>query len=138
MRKYYKPAALFCAGGLVYVAVELLWRGRSHPSMLAVGGLCFLLIGLINEGLSWNLGLLWQALIGAVIVLFVEFCAGCVVNLWWGWGVWDYAGVPGNLLGQVCPPFAAAWAGLAAVGIVLDDWLRWRVFGEEKPRYTVF
>ena len=43
--------------------------------------------------------------------------------------------MPFNLLGQICLPFAVAWLALAAVAIVLDDYLRYWLFGEEKPRY---
>ena len=47
--KALKQAILFGAGGLLYVFVEMLWRGYSHWTMFIVGGLCFVLIGLINE-----------------------------------------------------------------------------------------
>lgn len=59
---------LFGVGGVTYYAIELLWRGYSHISMLILGGICFVLLGLINELLPWNMGLLWQALIGSGIV----------------------------------------------------------------------
>ena len=26
-----------------------------------------------------------------------------IVNLAFGWNVWNYSGLPGNLLGQICP-----------------------------------
>ena len=42
-----------------------------------------------------------QSVIGAVIVLAVEFISGCVLNLWLGLGVWDYSNQPGNVLGQI-------------------------------------
>ena len=29
-------------GGLLYGSIELLWRGRTHPSMVLLGGFCFL------------------------------------------------------------------------------------------------
>lgn len=31
--------------------------------------------------------------------------------------------------------FFAVWFLLALPAITLDDWLRWRIFGEEKPKY---
>ena len=40
---------LLLAGGSVYVCIELLWRGRSHGSMFLCGGLCTVLIGMLNE-----------------------------------------------------------------------------------------
>ena len=45
---------LLLAGGSVYVCIELLWRGRSHGSMFLCGGLCTVLIGMLNE---WAPGL---------------------------------------------------------------------------------
>ena len=36
-----EPIILFALGGAGYQAIELAWRGWSHPSMVAVGGLCF-------------------------------------------------------------------------------------------------
>lgn len=138
MYKLLRSGTLFLIGGGIYLCVELLWRGYSHWSMFLLGGLCFLVIGQINEGLSWDMPLWKQGLAGAVVITAVEFLTGCVVNLWLGWQVWNYSDMPWNLLGQVCLPFSLLWivAGMAAV--VLDDYLRYWLFGEEKPHYRVF
>ena len=104
--------------------------------MFLVGGLCFWLIGLINEVIPWEMPLWQQCIIGAVIVTAVEFFAGCIINIWLGWQVWDYSGLPLNILGQICLPFSVLWVFLAAVGIILDDYLRYWLFGEDKPHYT--
>ena len=64
-----------------------------------------------------------------------EFAAGCVLNLWLGLGVWDYTDMPFNLMGQICLPFSAVWIVVSAAAILLDDWLRWRLYGEDKPHY---
>lgn len=40
---------IWAALGAVYVALEILFRGRSHPAMLVVGGLCGVLVGAINQ-----------------------------------------------------------------------------------------
>lgn len=134
-----KAAALALCGGCLYVLLELLWRGHSHWTMFLLGGACFVLIGLLNELLPWEMPLVLQGVIGsAAIVTPLEFATGCVVNLWLGWGVWDYSGLPCNLLGQVCLPFALLWVPVAMAAVVLDDWLRWRWFGEDKPHYTLF
>ena len=64
---------LFDVGGLLYVLIELIWRGRSHWTMFILGGLCFIYLGLINEVLSWKM-LLWkQILIGAAGITLLEF-----------------------------------------------------------------
>lgn len=123
-------------GGLLYVLIELVFRGRSHWTMFIVGGLCFWLIGLINEVIPWEMSFWKQCIIGAVIVTAVEFLAGCIINLGLGWNVWDYSNIPFNILGQICLPFSMLWILISAVAIVLDDHLRYWIYGEEKPHYT--
>ena len=103
-----------------------------------VGGLCFVLIGLINEIFSWETVLWKQMLVGGTVITTVEFVSGCVVNLLLGWNVWDYSQLPLNVLGQICVPFYFVWVLLSLVGIVLDDMIRWKCFGEDKPRYKIF
>ena len=128
---------LLDVGGLLYILIELIWRGRSHWTMFLLGGICFIYLGLINEVLPWSMPLWQQILIGAIGITILEFLTGCVVNRWLGWGVWDYSNLPGNLLGQVCPQYFVLWLPVALAGILLDDWIRYRRFGEERPRYNV-
>lgn len=133
-----KGCVLFMAGGGLYCLFEIAWRGRTHPSMLFVGGLCFILIGSINNIFSWSLGMVWQCLIGAALVTAVELVSGLILNVWLGLGVWDYSNMPLNLMGQICLPYSLLWILLSAGAIVLDDYLRYWLFGEEKPRYVAF
>ena len=130
-----KLATLFVIGGTIYVIIELLYRGYSHISMFVLGGLAFVLIGAINECFLWETPFWLQCIVGTVIILILEFIFGCILNLWLKLNIWDYSNVPFNILGQVCLPFAFAWLGLTAVAIVLDDYLRYWLFKEEKPRY---
>lgn len=133
-----KYITLFDVGGVLYILIELLWRWKSHWSMFLLGGACFVCLGLINEVLPWEMLLWQQMLIGACIITVLEFLTGCVVNLWLGWGVWDYSGMPGNILGQICPQYMLLWLPVSLIGIVLDDWLRYWWFGEDRPRYKLF
>jgi hypothetical protein len=129
---------LWYFGGATFCVVETLWRGYSHWTMIVLGGVCFIALGLLNnEVLKWETPLPLQMLIGSGIITALEFIVGLVVNVWLGWGVWDYSGLPLNFLGQICLPFSAIWFLLSAVGIVLDDFLRWKFFEEEKPRYNL-
>ena len=132
--KYYTLGAL---GGVIYVFIELMWRGYSHWSMFLLGGVCFIALGLINEIIPWGMPLTAQMFIGCVIITSLEFITGCIVNLWLGWDVWDYSDLPYNLLGQISLKSSVGWYFLSAVGIVFDDWLRYIFFGEEKPRYII-
>lgn len=132
-----KHLTLAMTGGLLYILVETVWRGYSHWTMFVLGGLCFLTLGLINEVLPWETPLWKQVLLGASVITCLEFLTGCIVNLWFGWDVWDYSGMPGNVLGQICPQYCILWLPVSLAGIVLDDWLRFW-WGEERPRYTLF
>lgn len=105
--------------------------------MFLLGGLCFISIGLINEIIPWDMPLWQQIIIGAGIITVLEFLTGCIVNLWLGWDVWDYSGLPGNILGQICPQFFLLWVPIALVAIVLDDWLRYWRWDEERPHYKI-
>ena len=77
------------------------------------------------------------ALACAGLVTGVELVAGLVLNIWMGLDIWDYSGMPGNLMGQICPQFAAVWWGLCLAFIPAFDWLRWIVEGGERPRYFI-
>lgn len=134
--KIIRPLVLWGIGGLLYVILEVIWRGYSHWTMFLVGGICFLLIGAINEVFPWEMPFLLQCLIGALTVTAVEFLSGCIINVWLGWHVWDYSDMPFNLWGQICLPFSCLWTLISAVAIVLDDYLRYWLFKEEKPHYV--
>lgn len=110
-------AMMFALGGGIYVALEMLWRGRSHISMFAAGGVCFLLLGAMGRK-NWKLGK--RSLLGAVAITAVELAAGLLVNR--DWQVWDYRGEPLNLFGQVCLGYSALWAGLSLAAMALYPW----------------
>ena len=124
-------------GGAIYVLLEMLWRGFSHWTMFLLGAVCFILIGLVNEVFEWDTPLLLQMLFGCAIITALEFVTGCIVNLWLGWDVWDYSQYKFNILGQISLHSSVGWYFLSLVGIFLDDWLRYKLFGEEKPHYKI-
>ena len=120
------------------MSIEILYRGYTHWSMGILGGISFVSIGLINEILSWDTPLAIQALIGSIMITLYEFITGVILNIWLGLGIWNYSNLSFNILGQICLPFSIIWYFLSIVGICLDDFLRWKFFGEEKPRYKIF
>ena len=132
-----KHTILFGIGGILYLIIELLWRGSSHWSMFILGGACFLLIGLINEHNRGRIPLLLQMLISAIIITVLEFVTGYIVNIKMGLGVWDYSELPYNIMGQVCLLYTVLWFFLSYVCIVTDDKLREVLFGEEKQKYRI-
>ena len=133
-----KHIILFLIGGIAYVGIELLWRGYSHWTMFILGGLCFICCGLLNEIIPWEMVLSKQMLMGAVIVTLLEFLTGMIVNVKLGWNVWDYSNLPLNICGQICPIFFIAWYYVSGLAIILDDYLRYWLFHEEKPHYKLF
>lgn len=135
LKRYHKEIILWLIGGLLYMGIELMWRGYSHWTMFVLGGICFVLLGRINEVIPWNMPLWQQALIGTAIITGLEFITGCIVNLWLGWNVWDYSNVPFNVLGQICLPYILLWIPISLTGIFLDDYLRHWFFKEERPHY---
>jgi uncharacterized membrane protein len=78
-----------------------------------------------------------QSLIGALLTTFVELISGLILNVWLGLGIWDYSNLPFNFMGQICLPFFFAWIALSCVAIILDDYLRYWLFHEEKPHYQL-
>ena len=122
-------------GGLVYCLIEYLWRGHTHWSMFLVAALLSIPLDQINERMRWDTPIWLQAILGGLGITAAELVAGLVLNVWLGLGVWDYSSLPGNLWGQICPQYSILWVPLAAFGIVLFDVLRWRLFGEDRPRY---
>ena len=137
MREAGKFPMLFVIGGAAYYGIEILFRGYSHPAMFALGGLCFLLCGMVNEYIPWEMALVRQQAIGAFIITGLEFVFGVVLNLFMGLDIWDYSDLPFNILGQICLPFTAAWFLLAGVAIVVDDYLRHWLWGEDAPHYRI-
>lgn len=127
---------LFLLGGAVYYGIEILWRGYSHPTMFGLGGVVFIFCGLQNEILDWNYPFWRQVARGWLFAIASEFVTGCIVNICLGWKVWDYSGMPLNIMGQVCVPYMILFIPVIMFAIVLDDYVRWIVFGEEKPRYN--
>ena len=132
-----KYAFLAWFGGSTYCTLEVIWRGYSHWTMLVLAAVVFIIVGLLNEVWSWQTSLALQVAAGMALATALEFITGCIVNLWLGWDVWDYSDMPGNLMGQICPQYTLLWAALVLVAILLDDYIRWRFFGEEKPHYTL-
>lgn len=137
MKHIVKGLILFYIGGFAYVGIEILVRGYSHWSMFLVGGICFLLIGLLNE-ITPTMPLVSQMLISCIMVTVIEFVSGCILNIWLQMNIWDYTDEIGNILGQICPKHSLYWFLLSFVAILLDDFIRHKIFKEPKQTYTLF
>lgn len=134
----YKYLFLFLIGGFSYFYLEILFRGFSHFSMIICGGLAFIFCGLINQLMHFNISLVTQMFLSAIIITGLEFITGYIVNIKMGWHVWDYSTLPFNLYGQICLAYSLLWLILSLVCIYVDDWIRWKIFDEEKATYRWF
>lgn len=122
MKKLLVHIPIAVIGGLMYMGIEILWRGHTHWTMGVLGGVCFVLIGLLDEWQD-HPPMLLQMVQGACLVTAIELLSGVVLNIWLGLDIWDYSTMPLNLWGQVCPQFAVAWFFLAAVAVWLENLL---------------
>lgn len=110
---------LFLTGSCAYPTLEMAWRGRTHSSMALAGGVCLTLIGRVCCGRLRGKGLLVRCLAGSGIITGVELCTGLIVNNLLGLDVWDYTGMPLNILGQVCLPYSLLWCLLTLPAMAL-------------------
>ena len=110
---------VFILGGTAYAMIEILFRGHTHWTMVLTGGACVLTMYMLSDWLL-SAPLIIGALTGAVIITMYELCVGVLVNIKFGWQVWDYSDMPCNVLGQICPLFTVLWFLLCFVflGIV--------------------
>ena len=114
--------AVYLTGAAGYGALEILWRGWTHWTMLAIGGLCLCVMYALANRTRLPRWQMW--VLSAAFITTAEFLSGVVVNILLGWRVWDYTAVPGNLLGQICPIYCLLWLGLSIPGISLCRRLR--------------
>ena len=121
----WKNAVFFSIGGVGYAVIEILWRGRTHWTMVIAGGVCFLLFSRIAEKFK-GYPLVIKAMISALGVTLVELAFGIVFNIIFGMGVWDYSSEWLNLFGQICPLFSLMWVLLSLAFVPIAEMLNKR------------
>ena len=125
-----KPTEAFfvlLTGGVLYVGLETLLRGWSHPSMALCGAICFWFIYRLCRRRP-DLSLFFRALLSALFITVVELTAGCILNLQWGLDIWDYSDHAYNLLGQISLSRSIAWLLLCFPACGLCRLIRREVF----------
>ena len=136
-KRVIKYTVLFVAFSALYVWIEIMFRNRSDRSMLALSGVLGVTLGLLNNIIPWSMTLAQQALIGGfLIVTPMEYFVGkFLVNQ--DLSIWNYSNMPWNIDGQICLPFTFIWCVISVIVVVLDDYLRYFIFNEEKPHYKI-
>ena len=99
---------------------------------------CFLCCGLLNENVKIKISFISQMVLSSVIITVLELITGFIVNIWLKMDIWDYSHLPYNFKGQICLLYSVFWFLISSVAIVLDDFLRYKLFNEEKPHYKIF
>ncbi len=133
----FKYSILGAYGGFMYVTIELLYRQFSTIEMMYAGALAFIFCGLINIIIPWEMSLIKQALIGGFLIITpLEYLFGILFNR--DYRIWCYLGYPLNINGQVCLLFSCIWCLLSVVAIIIDDYMRYWLFNEEKPHYHIY
>lgn len=128
-RKTYlcKEFIIFIIFGALYCLLEISFRGYTHASMFLLGGLCGVLIGILNE-ITPTMPIPLQMLISSIMVTVLEFIFGYILNIKLGLHVWDYSNRAFNYKGQICLLFSILWFLLSLIVIYLDDYLKERLF----------
>ncbi len=129
---------MFFTGGFVYCGIEILYRGFSHISMLFAGGLCFLLVGMVEAVLGESASLVAQMLFCGIVITGVEFLVGLLVNRQLHLNVWDYSAEQYNYKGQICLLNSNLWFLLSGPAILLYDFMRHILLGMAMPHYKIF
>ena len=129
-------AWLFIAGFFVYMGIEVIFgaifsgslalEGHTSIWMGFVGGFILILFSIINQSEIVKNKPLWiQALYGAIMITFIEFWSGYLLNIDWELDIWDYSSLPLNICGQVDVIFMVLWFFLAPFAYWADDFLEW-------------
>lgn len=115
----------FAVGAVAYGLIEVVARGYTHWTMALTGGAVMVLLNLINR--TKDLHILTKCFLGAVVITSLEFSVGMIVNIGFGWNVWDYSDKPFNVLGQICPQFSLAWFFLSIPAYMICSYVERRL-----------
>lgn len=159
-----KIGILYLVGFISYITIEVIWTsldgqlvgvngksfwtlgGFSSLWMGLLGGFIFILLGLLNEirFIKLKLPLALQALIGSFIITTLEFLTGLIFNVWLGFNIWNYEGLPlaHLFLNQINLFHSLMWFILSPLAFWLDDTLRWVFykvgFSQDQKKYYNF
>ena len=80
MKGFKKSAVFFAIGGVGYAIIELIWRRRTHWTMIIAGGICFVIFSHIAERFG-SRPLVFKAALAALGVTLVELIFGVLFNI---------------------------------------------------------
>ncbi len=128
---------LWSVGAMTYGLLEILSRGFTHISMGILGGICFIIIDVVNTRASIIKRLSVRMLLCAFIITVLEFITGIIVNVWLRLAVWDYSEVPMNFCGQICLYYCVVWYLISYFGAFMSLTVRQLIFREDRIRFAL-
>lgn len=139
LKSVIKYVFVFVIMGTVYYLLESIFKGYwTDYRMFLLAGFIGVVIGLINNVFTFDTSFILQCVVGMLIALLCECIFGYQWNIVEGLGLWDYSNLPLSAVGnQINAIFAVVWLFISALAIVIDDWIRYRFFHEERPRYRL-
>ena len=99
---------LFIFGAAGYSILEVIWKGSTHWSMALDGGICLMMISVINSRLE-NRSLLLRAFLCMLFITALELVTGVIFNLHLKMDIWDYSDRFMNFYGQICLLYSFLW-----------------------------
>ena len=131
LRNIAEYPTVFSFGALLYGAIEILFRGFTHWTMLLTGGFCLAIYHKACKLLKRTTVLI-KAFFGSAIFTLLELIAGLIVNIKLKWNIWDYSRRFMNYKGQICPLFSFLWFLIS----IPAAWIcsAFEFFCGEKPR----
>lgn len=117
---------IFAIGAIGYGLIELMWRGRTHPSMLFAGVVSFLGLSKISHFMK-KATLIKKAFVGCALITAIEYVFGIFFNVILKRKVWDYSKMKFNLGGQICALYSFFWLILSFLFIPLADKIKNKV-----------
>lgn len=113
---------LFIIGGIIYGAIEIIWRGHTHPAMLLAGGISTLILALICIKLK-DEKFFYKVVLGSLGITAVELVFGLIFNIGLKMNIWDYSNLKFNFLGQICILFTVIWGFICVAAIPIVEQL---------------
>ena len=116
--------------------LEVCYRNVSYPLMGLCEGIAIVLLGQINNRISWDVDILIQ---GACVSLIINLFEYIIVELFLSGALpvmWDYSNVSLKYNGIICLPFSLAWVGLS---VIIADSVNYYLLDDvEVPYYKLF
>lgn len=136
---------VFISVGTLYYCIEIVFKGitannwHSDISMALLSGTMGVIAMLLNDHFTYEMDILLQVIICAVVCTILEYIVGITCNA--DYSIWDYRGLSYNVDGQICLLFSCIWAVLFAILIPILDYVEWKIFKyktDTPPYYKLF